>query len=153
MEIWAADPLLAIPPGSTFPGPNGLRVFRREVLVANSSTGSIVAVPIQPNGTAGTAYVRASLPFPQGSDEFAIDVHGAIYCTTDPFNTLVRRDPDGTTEVRLTATDLLDGPTSAAFGRRGRNRKNLYIINGAFPIFGGLRPSLMRLRLATPGAP
>ena len=121
--------------------------------MANSSTGDVVAIPIQPNGTAGTAYVRATLPFPQGGDEFAIDVHGSIYCTTDPFNTLVRLDPDGTTEVLQTADDGLDGPTSAAFGRRGRNRKNLYITNGAFPIFGGLRPSLMRLRMAAPGAP
>ena len=153
LQVWSADPLLAIPPGSPFPGPNGLRVFRREVLVANSAAGTIVAIPIQPNGTAGAAYVRATLPFPQGCDEFAIDVHGSIYCTTDPFNTLVRLDPDGTTEVLLTAADGLDGPTSAAFGRRGRNRKNIYITNGAFPIFGGLQPSLMRLRLATPGAP
>ena len=153
LEIWSDDPLLDVAPGSPFPGPNGLRVFRRQVLVANSSTGNIVAIPIQPNGTAGTAYVRATLPFPQGCDEFAVDVHGSIYCTTDPFNTLVRLDPDGTTEVLLTGADELDGPTSAAFGRRGTNRKNLYVTNGAFPIFGGLRPSLMRLRLAVPGAP
>ena len=153
LEIWSDDPLLAIPPGSPFPGPNGLKVFRREVLVANSSTGDIVAIPIQPNGTAGPARVYATLPPPQGGDEFAIDVHGSIYCTTDPFNTLVRLHPDGTTELLLTADDGLDGPTSAAFGRRGRNRKNLYITNGAFPVFGGLRPSLMRLRLRSPGAP
>jgi sugar lactone lactonase YvrE len=153
LEIWSDDPLLDLPPGSPFPGPNGLRVFRREVLVVNSSTGDIVGIPIQPNRTAGAAYVRATLPPPQGGDEFAIDVHGSIYCTTDPFNTLVRLDSDGTTEILLTAADLLDGPTSAAFGRRGRNRKNLYITNGAFPIFGGVRPSLMRLRLGTPGAP
>ncbi len=153
LEIWADDPLLEIPPGSPFPGPNGLKVFRREVLVANSSTGIIVAIPIQPNGTAGPARVWGTLPFPQGCDEFAIDVHGSIYCTTDPFNTLVRLDPDGTTEILLTAADLLDGPTSAAFGRRGTNRKNLYVTNGAFPIFGGVRPSLMRLRLDVPGAP
>ena len=153
LEIWSDDPLLAVAPGSPFPGPNGLRVFRREVLVANSSTGNIVAIPIQPNGTAGAAYVRATLPFPQGCDEFAIDVQGSIYCTTDPFNTLVRLDADGATEILLTAADGLDGPTSAAFGRRGRNRKSLYITNGAFPVFGGLQPSLMRLRLAVPGAP
>ena len=153
LEIWSDDPLLALPPGSPFPGPNGLRVYKREALVVNSSTGDIVAVPIQPNGTAGTGYVKATLPPPQGGDEFAIDVRGSIYCTTDPFNTLVRLDPDGTTEILLTATDGLDGPTSAAFGRRGRNRKNLYITNAAFPVFGGVQPSLMRLRLTTPGAP
>ena len=89
-----------------------------------------------------------------GCDEFAFDVRGSIYCTTDPFNTVVRLDPDGTTEILLTADDLLDGPTSAAFGRHGTNRKNLYITNAAFPIFTTtFRPSLMRLRLNVPGAP
>ena len=156
-EIWADDPLLKRPPGAMFPGPNGLKVFRGEVYVANSSTGTIVAIPIGApglGGSAGTARVHATLPFPQGCDEFAFDVHGSIYCTTDPFNTIVRLDPDGTTETLLTASDLLDGPTSVAFGRRGTNRKNLYITNAAFPIFTTtFRPSLMRLRLDVPGAP
>ena len=154
LEIWSDDPLLARPPGAVFPGPNGLKVFRREVYVANSSTGQIVAIALLPDGSAGAARVAATLPFPQGCDEFAFDVHGSIYCTTDPFNTIVRLDPDGTTEILLTAADLLDGPTSVAFGRRGQNRKNLYITNAAFPIFTTtFRPSLMRLPLDVPGAP
>ena len=127
---------------------------RREIFVANSSTGTIVAFPIRPDGSAGTARVHATLPGGQGCDEFAFDVRGSIYCTTDPFNTVVRLDPDGTTEILLTADDLLDGPTSVAFGRRGTNRKNLYITNAAFPMFTTtFRPSLMRVRLGVPGAP
>ena len=153
-EIWADDPLLERPPGAMFPGPNGLRFFRREIYVANSSTGTVVAIPLRFDGTAGEARIAATLPAPQGCDEFAFDVRGSIYCTTDPFNTVVRLDRDGTTEILLTADDLLDGPTSAAFGRRGRNRFNLYITNAAFPIFTTtFRPSLMRIRLDVPGAP
>jgi len=154
LELWADDPLLKRPPGAFFPGPNGLEIFRREVYVANSATGAIVAIPFNPDGSAGEARVHATLPAPQGCDEFVFDVHGSIYCTTDPFNTIVRLDPDGTTEILLTAADELDGPTSAAFGRRGKNRKNLYVTNAAFPIFTEtFRPSLMRLRLQVPGAP
>lgn len=154
IEVWSDDPLLARAIGSPFPGPNGLKVFRREVYVANSSTGEIVALPILPSGAAGDGRVAATLPFPQGCDEFTFDVHASIYCTTDPFNTIVRLDTDGTTEILLTADDLLDGPTSVAFGRRGQNRKNLYITNAAFPIFTTtFRPSLMRLRLDVVGAP
>lgn len=154
LEPWSDDPLLARPPGAMFPGPNGLKVFRREVYVANSSTGNIISIEIRPDGLAGEARVAATLPFPQGCDEFTFDVHGSIYCTTDPFNTIVRLDPDGTTEILLTAADLLDGPTSVAFGRRGQNRKNLYITNAAFPVFTTtFRPSLMRLPLDVPGAP
>lgn len=153
-EVWADDPLLKRPIGAIFPGPNGLRFFRGEIYVANSSTGQIVAVDITPSGAAGEARVAATLPVPQGCDEFTFDVHGSIYCTTDPFNTVVRLDPDGGTEILLDASDLLDGPTSCAFGRRGENRRNLYITNAAFPQFTTtFRPSLMRLRLDVPGAP
>lgn len=154
LEVWADDPLLKRPDGSPFPGPNGLRVFRRKVYVANSSTGDIVAIPIRFGANAGQPFVFATLPAPQGCDEFAFDVRGSIYCTTDPFNTVVRLDRNGATEVLLTADDLLDGPTSAAFGRRGRNRFNLYITNAAFPQFTTtFRPSLMVLPLDIPGAP
>ena len=154
LEIWSDDPLLARPPGSMFPGPNGLKVYKGEVYVANSATGNMVAIDILPDGSAGAARIAGTLPFPQGCDEFTFDVHGSIYCTTDPFNTIVRLDPDGTTEILLTAADLLDGPTSVAFGRRGQNRKNLYITNAAFPIFTTtFRPSLMRIRLDVVGAP
>jgi hypothetical protein len=67
---------------------------------------------------------------------------------------VVRLDPDGTVEVLLTAADGVDGSTSATFGRHGRNRKNLYITNAAFPFFTtAFTPSLMRLRLDVPGAP
>ena len=80
-------------------------------------------------------------------------MRGSLYCTTDPFNRLVRVDPDGSSTVLLTAADGLDGPTSAAFGRLGEDRFNLYINNGAFPFFSTThQPSQMRLRLAVPGA-
>jgi hypothetical protein len=56
--------------------------------------------------------------------------------------------------VLLDAPDLLAGPTSVASGRRGTHRKSLYITNSAIPMFTStFRPSLMRLRLAVPGAP
>jgi len=153
LEVWAADPLLDRPPGAVFPGPNGVRYFRGEIYVANSASGDIVAIALEPDGSAGEARVHANI-LPQGCDEFAFDVLGRIYCTTDPFNTIVRINRDGTSENILTGADLLDGPTSVAFGRRGQNRKNLYITNAAFPIFTTtFRPSLMRVRLGVPGIP
>ncbi len=152
-EIWADDPLLKIAPGSPFPGPNGLQFFRGDVYVANSSTGGIVKIPLLPSGSAGTASLFGSV-FPLGCDEFTFDVLGRLYCTTDPFNTLLRLDPDGSVDTLLTPADLLDGPTSVAFGRVGTNKQNLYITNAAFPIFTTtFRPSLMRLEIEVPGAP
>ena len=158
-EVWLQDPLLQQPPPipgfAILPGANGLQFFRQELYVTNSGLGTIVAVPFEPDGTAGPPRVHAHLPTPMGGDDFAFDVYGSIYCTTDPFNTLLKISPDGSTsEILLTAADGLDGPTAAAFGRVGEDRFNLYITNGAFPFFSTTHaPKLMRLRLAVPGAP
>ena len=151
---WIDDPRLLPAPGSPFPGANGLKVFRGEVFVSNSSTGQILAIPFLHHDAAGAPRLHAQMPDGTGCDDFAFDVHGSLYCTTDPFRTLVRVDFDGSTEVLLTAADGLDGPTSAAFGVRGQDRFNLYINNAAFPFFSTThQPSLMRLRLDAPGAP
>lgn len=149
-EIWSADPLLARPTG-VFPGPNGVQFFHDELYVSNPDAQTIVVLPIAPNGSAGAAHVHASGVW---CDDFAFDMYGALYCGTDPFNTLVRVAPDGSSRVLLTAADGLDGPTSAMFGRFGGDRNNLYITNGAFPFFSTThRPSLMVVELGVNGAP
>jgi sugar lactone lactonase YvrE len=150
-QIWADDPRLKQTPGDLFPGPNGLQIFRAEVYVSNSETGTILAIQLNDNDTAGAIRIHAS---GVQCDDFAFDVQGNLYCTTDPFNTLVRVAPDGTRQVLLTAADGLDGPTAAAFGRTGDTNFDLYITNAAFPFFStSHRPSLMRLHLDIPGAP
>ena len=152
--VWIQDDLLFAPPGSPFPGANGLKVYHGEVYVSNSGGGTIVAIPFLHNDVAGTPRIHAHVPFPQGCDDFAFDVHGSLYCTTDPFRTLIRIDPDGSSEILLTDADGLDGPTATAFGVQGEDRFNLYITNAAFPFFSDThQPSLMRLRLDVPGAP
>jgi sugar lactone lactonase YvrE len=152
--VWIQDDRLFAPPGSPFPGANGIKVFHGEVYVAVSGAGTIVAIPFLHHDLAGAPRIHAHLPAPQGCDDFAFDVHGSLYCTTDPFLTLIRVDPDGSSEILLTAADGLDGPTASAFGVHGQDRFNLYITNGAFPFFSvAHRPSLMRLRLDVQGAP
>jgi hypothetical protein len=154
-EVWLDHPLLKLPPGAPAgsPGPNGIKVFKGEVYVSHSTAGTILAIPINRNGTAGEPRIHAYLPGASGCDDFSFDVHGALYCATNPFRTLVKVNQDGSTEVLLTAADGLDGPTATAFGRQGKDRFNLYIINAAFPFLSTtLRPSLMRLHLGVPGA-
>lgn len=151
--VWKDDPRLKVPPGAPFPGPNGLQAFRGELYVSNSDQGTILAIRFKPDGSAGQLRVHATLPDDLGCDDFAFDVLGNLYCTTDPFNKLLRIFPNGGFETLLTAADGLDGPTAAAFGF-GRDRHSLYITNAAFPFFSTtFRPSLMRLRLAIPGVP
>jgi sugar lactone lactonase YvrE len=88
-------------------------------------------------------------------DDFAFDARGNLYGMTNSSNTVVRIAPDGTSEVLLTLTDGLDGPTSGAFGVK-KHKKDLYIANGAFPAFSGQnprRPSVMRLHIGIKGEP
>jgi sugar lactone lactonase YvrE len=153
-EVWIEDPVLATPPGSPFPGANGIQIYQQELYVSVSGAGTIVAIPFESQDSPGSPRIHATLPAPLGCDDFAFDHRGALYCTTDPFNRLLRIAPDGTFEVLLTAADGLDGPTSAIFGRLGQDRFNLYITNAAFPFFSTThQPRLMRLHLGIPGAP
>jgi sugar lactone lactonase YvrE len=152
-EVWSNDALLTPLFLPLIPGPNGLQIFRGEVYVAVSDRAHVVAIPLHEDGTAGAARVHASGVM---LDDFAFDIQGNLYGTTDPFNTVVRVSPDGTQTVLLTAADGLDGPTATAFGV-GRDGKALYVTNAAFPFFPGpnptRRPSLMRLEVGIPGQP
>lgn len=150
-EVWLDDPLLKPRPGGG--GPNGINVFRNELYVSNTDQGTIVAVPFGRHGAAGTPRIHATLPAGMGSDDFAFDVLGRIYCATGPSNALVRLDLDGSAEILLTAADGLDGPTDVVFGRDGLDRFNLYITNGAFPFASTtLRASILKVALPLPGA-
>ncbi len=147
--VWAADALLA-PLPDFFPGPNGLQIFHDEVYVSVSDRAHVIAFPIRHDGSAGPARVHAT---GVGLDDFAFDVHGNLYGTTDPFNTLVRIAPDGSTTVLLTAADGLDGPTSAAFGVDGGDKDQLYVMNAAFPFFSTThRPSVLKVDIGVHGA-
>ncbi len=151
-SVWADDPLLRPAPNAPFPGPNGIQFFRGEMYVANSDQGTILAIRVRPDGSAGRLRVHASLPDDLGCDDFDFDVQGNLYCGTDPFGKLLAVHPDGSFDTLLTAADGLDGPTAALFGRHGRDRFNLYIANAAFPFFTTtFRPSVMRLQLPLPG--
>jgi sugar lactone lactonase YvrE len=155
--MWAGGPLLAVGDTVTIPGyeqfpvpgPNGVKVFRGALYVSNSSTAQILRIPIRRDGSAGTVTVAHD---GIAVDDFAFDVVGNIYATTDPFNTVELLRPDGTTRVLLTAADGLAGPSAAAFGTTRGDRSTLYITNLSF--FERIpRPSLQRVDLPVPGLP
>ena len=149
--VWATGPELTQLPNG-LPGPNGLKVFEGELYVSNPSQSSVIAIRIRPNGTAGAIRTHTTGVF---CDDFAFDVHGSLYCGTDPFNTVVRIAPDGSQETILTLADGLDGPTALRFGRKAEGF-DLYITNAAFPFLPGPSvrvPSLMRLHLDVHGLP
>jgi len=148
-EIWTSGPALAQLPNG-LPGPNGLKLFEGELYVSNPSQSTVLAVRVRPDGTAGTTRTHATNVF---CDDFAFDVHGNLYCGTDPFDTVVRIAPNGAIDTMLTAADGLDGPTAILFGIKDEGF-DLFITNAAFPFFQvptPRMPSLMRLRLDVHG--
>ena len=150
-EVWSGAPELTQVPNG-LPGPNGLKLFEGELYVSNPSQSTVVAIRVQPNGNAGAVRTHAAGVF---CDDFAFDVHGSLYCGTDPFNTVIRIAPDGTIETILTAGDGLDGPTAILFGEKNEGF-DIFITNGAFPFFPvppPRRPSLMKMTLDVHGFP
>lgn len=152
-EIWAENKALqpSIGEGPPIPGANGVQIFANEVYVSSSAAQKILAFPIQRRGNAGPPRVVTTNI---AADDFAIDVLGNLWVTTNPANTLVRVTQRGSQRVVLTAEDGLDNPTSAVFGRGRRGRNTLYITNAAFPFSSEtLRPSVLTIRTLIPGAP
>jgi hypothetical protein len=150
--VWAESPLFDRPNG-VFPGPTGVQFFGDELYVANGDAATVLAVELDRHDDAGAVRVHSS---GTPCDDFAFDVLGNLYCGTDPFDTILRIAPDGTSEALLTSANELDGPTATLFGRFGLGHFELYIANAAYPFPGystAHRPSLMRTLLPIPGAP
>lgn len=150
-EAWLEDPLLA-PCDPSMPGANGVQFYGDELYVSNSSLAEVFAIELSPNGYPSAIRSHAVGAF---CDDFAFDVEGALYCGTDPFNTLVRFTQDGVMDVLLSADDGLDGTTAAIFGRSATDRRELYITNASFPFFptSAGRPTLMKTHIGVRGAP
>lgn len=169
-EVWTDEPLLTDPdPFDIIPGSNGLQFFNGKMWVANAGAGSIVAIDLDfpkdgsGNIQPGPAEVVFGPPATNpkfettspGCDDFAFDIIGNLYCTTDPFQSVYSMNVYfGTTKLLFEVEDGLDGPTAAAFGR-GYDRKTLYISNAQFPFFPptGQGPSILSAQMPLGGYP
>ena len=148
--VWVEDPLLEAVANPVSPiAANGVQLFEDELYVSNSSTGQIIAFEVNHDQSAGDSRVHATLATP--CDDFAFDLHGTIYCGTNPVNTVVAIHPDGETEIVLAGDDFLDGPSALTFGRN-HDRHTLYVANASFPFYPNHgEPSVTALELEVPG--
>lgn len=153
-QVWVETPLLDFQPNPFgAPGGNGIQFHLQRAVVANSSTAQLIEIPT--HGLLDVAVEpRVLHQLSVACDDFAFDVLGRIYCTTNPFQTVVRVDPDGTETVVLDASDGVDGPTATTFGRLW-DSSTLYVSNAAFPFFPGTGhgPSVIGLDVGIPGWP
>ncbi|MBP8533902.1 SMP-30/gluconolactonase/LRE family protein [Streptomyces sp. MK37H] len=120
---WSTDPELA-PAG--FLGANGLKIHNGAVWATNLDKGTVVRIPILPDGRAGTVRTEATrLP---GIDDFAFTGRGdQLLAALNGPSEVALVQPDGSHSTVLTSADGLQNPTSIAL--RG---DTVYVLSAAY---------------------
>jgi sugar lactone lactonase YvrE len=153
-ELWIQDPLIEGTGelGIGFPvGANGIAHHRNAMIVSNTELGTLVRIPIRPDGDAGTPTVIADDPALLGADGIALDVRGAVYVAVIAQSTIVRVD-GGSIATIADAGDGINQASSIAFGTGRGDRKSLFAVN--FGIFSPApTPELLKIAVGVPGAP
>jgi len=162
-SVWVQSPLLVgvpnpLPPHPPFPiGANGLAFVGTNAFVCNTDFGTLVRVPVNADGSAGTAEVFTGGALLGGADGLRADVNGNLYVANVIQSLIVRVSPQGAMEMIADALDGLDSPSSLCFGRLPAQQTWLYVVNYATisaSIPGGNpRPGLLRLDVGVTGRP
>jgi len=169
--MWSGSSLLK---GTTAPGPCGIVgptvtaglgpfgangiVFNKhgDMLVSNTDVGDIVRIPMNPDGSAGTASVFSGPACDLwGADGVAMDNADNLYVAADAINQIVRVDPTGHIQV-LAAGSPLNEVSDIAFGTGLGDRTELFISNdAAFPTFPPSTgaPGVLEMNVGIPGTP
>lgn len=140
-QVYASSDLLAPAAGDALPGANGLKVFRGQLWVSNTSRSTLLTVPLGSRPSTGRVPVvqREGIRM----DDFAIDTDGVVYAALNEGNALIRIATDGTVTTLADSSDGLHN-TSAVALERNRRTLTVYLTNAAFD--GPLpAPSVQRL--------
>ena len=160
-DVLRGDAKACTPGHASGGGANGM-AFAPDgsVLVANTSKATIVRVPVNADGGAGTPVVWAGPDCANlvGADGIAADGSGGVYVASNLISHLVRVAPGGAVAVVASAADGLDVPTSVKVGT-GKYAGSLIVTRDVFParrvVTGPPRPGVMtvpRDRVAPPNA-
>ncbi len=144
---WLSGGLLE-PQNDNLPlGPNGIKLFGGAAYITNTGAGTIIRVPILPDGSAGVPSIYASgLPL----DDFAFGSDGSLFLATQVENSVIRLFPDGTRSIIATQGDGLLGDSALAFGRTAADSQDIYVVNngGAYEDLPGGQRAATVVRLA-----
>jgi sugar lactone lactonase YvrE len=136
--IWAQGTPLQ-PTTASGKGANGLKLHDGAVWVSNTTLGTLLRIPIQPDGTAGTTNLAAQGI--TGIDDFAFAPDGQVVAAQNALSEAsIVNVNTGAHTLALTATDGLSNPTSVAI--RGNT---VYITSGAY--FTHTDPNLLAATL------
>jgi len=136
---WLTSSLLA--PVQGWEGINGIAVLtatdgRRSIDAVNADTGTVVRIPIQRNGDAGAAFVRAADPALVTGDGVTFDRSGTLWVVANGGDSatgrLLRVSPSGRVSTVADNPSWLDYPSQPVFGTTPRTADTLFIANGAY---------------------
>ena len=138
-------------------GANGIAFNKHgDMLVANSDFGEIVRIPMNPDGSAGTASVFSGPACSLwGADGVAMDNDDNLYVAANSKGQIDRVDPTGHIQV-LAAGAPLNRPSDIAFGTGLGHRTEMFISNfAAFPTFPASTgaPGVLEINAGIPGRP
>jgi hypothetical protein len=146
-HLWtsvASNPLLVLP--------DGVKVFQNAVYTSIES-GKILRIPINPDGSAGTAQVWAQVPAPAFFDDMVLDDRtGDVYVTRLDTNELLQITPGGVITPIATNADGLLGAANMTLIHVGQSTV-IYLANGAVDFLGTgettfLPPSLLKITIS-----
>ncbi|MFF3879227.1 hypothetical protein [Streptomyces sp. NPDC001978] len=107
-------------------GANGVKVHRDAVWVSNSDRGTLLRIPVRPDGSAGT--VETSASGLEAIDDFTFPGPGnTVFAALITSSRITQVRPDGTHTIVRTGQDGLSNPTSVAV--RGRT---VYVPSAAY---------------------
>ncbi len=159
--VWSASALLAGNPAAPLPiGANGIAfdLFFQHVYVTNTSFQQIIQIPVQHDGSAGTAQVfadGATIDANQhitnaldGADGIAFDLFGNLYVAANANAEIQVISPAAQLVARYSSTTLpVDVPASLLFLGNQLYFTNLSLFDG------GVNSSIAVLQTQLPGLP
>jgi hypothetical protein len=145
-HLWTSlgtNPLLVLP--------DGVKVFKNAVYTSIEG-GKILRIPINIDGSAGTAQVWAQVPGPAFFDDMVLDDRtGDVYVTRLDTNELLQITPAGVITPIATNADGLLGAANMSLIHVGQSTV-IYLANGAVDFLGTgqttpLPPSLLKITI------
>jgi len=147
-----AHPWTSVAQNSLLIKPDGVKVFQNAVYTSIES-GAILRIPINPDGSAGTAQVWASVAGPAFLDDMVLDDRtGDVYVTRLDTNELLRITPSGTITTIASNADGLLGAANMSLIHVGKSTV-IYLANGADDFLGTgqtttLPPSVLKITIS-----
>jgi hypothetical protein len=142
-QLWtsvATNPILG--------DPDGVKVFKDAVYT--SSGDRILRIPINPDGSAGTATVWAQVPGAFFDDMVLDDRTGNVYVTRLDTDELLQITPGGVVTAIATNADGLLGAANMTLIHVGKSTV-IYLANGGMPFFSsnttGFGPALLEITI------